>query len=266
MLSQVSEISARRPSTSGDTQPVVYVVDDDMSVRESLEELIGTVGLQPETFASGEEFLRRERARRASCLLLDYTLPDLNGLQIQERVAASHPEMPIIFITGRGDVPMTVKAMKAGAVEFLTKPFNSVILLGAIKCAIQRSHAALLHEAYRSALQNCYLSLTVREREVMELVVRGLLNKQVAAELGITEFTVKVHRGRAMKKMHADSLADLVKMAAFREHGVSAAAELMADWWSALDSPHGPNGRTTRHADSDCRTERLRHVNQRFPI
>jgi FixJ family two-component response regulator len=221
MLSQVRESSAPGPSTSADSQPVVYVVDDDMSVRESLEELIGTIGFQPETFASGEEFLRRERVRRASCLLLDYTLPDLNGLQIQERIATSRPEISIIFITGHGDVPTTVRAMKAGAVEFLTKPFNAGILLGAIKNAIQRSHAALLHEAEVSAIQNRYLSLTGREREVMHLVVRGSLNKQIAAQLGITEFTVKVHRGRAMKKMHADSLADLVKMAIIRQHGES---------------------------------------------
>ena len=254
MLSQVRDVSARRPSSWANTQPVVYIVDDDIAVRESLEELIGTAGLQSESFASGEEFLRRERVRRACCLLLDYTLPDLNGLQIQERIADSRPEMSIIFITGHGDVPTTVKAMKAGAVEFLTKPFNAEILLGTIKSAIQRSHAALLHETHMSALQNCYLSLTVREREVMELVVRGFLNKQIAAELGITEFTVKVHRGRAMKKMRADSLADLVKMAAIRQHGVSLgvdvpAAKLMADWWSALDSRHGPTGRSTRYAE-----------------
>src|SRR5580698_1425289 len=188
MLSQARNVSARRPSTSADRQAVVYVVDDDIAVRESLEGLIWTAGLQPETFASGEEFLRRERVLCASCLLLDYTLPDLNGLQVQERIAASRPEMPIIFITGHGDVPTTVKAMKAGAVEFLTKPFKAEILLSAIKCAVQRSHATLLHEAQVSALQDCYLSLTVREREVMELVVRGLLNKQIAADLGITEF------------------------------------------------------------------------------
>ena len=254
MLSQVKDFSAHKSSSSSDTQPVVYIVDDDLSVRESLEQLIGAAGLQPESFASGEEFLRRERARRASCLLLDYTLPDLNGLQIQEHIVASSPEMSIIFITGHGDVPTTVKAMKAGAVEFLTKPFNAQILLGAIKSAIQRSHVTLLQEAHMSALQNCYLSLTVREREVMDLVVHGLLNKQIAAELGITEFTVKVHRGRAMKKMRADSLADLVKMATFCQHGVSLgidvpAAALMADWWSALDSRHRPNGRSTRYAE-----------------
>ena len=221
MLSQVGDTSAHRPSASTDTQAVVYVVDDDISVRESLEEFIWTVGLQPETFASGEEFLRSERVSRASCLLLDYTLPDLNGLQIQERIADSRPEMPIIFITGHGDVPTTVKAMKAGAVEFLTKPFNFEVLLSAIKSSIQRSRAALLQEAHRSALQHCYQSLSVREREVVELVVRGLLNKRIAAELGISEWTVKVHRGRAMKKMRADSLAGLVKMTAVCQRGVS---------------------------------------------
>lgn len=220
MLSVVSDISPRTPSALTDMQPVVYVVDDDNSVRESLEELIGCAGLQPELFASGEEFLRHERSHCASCLLLDYTLPNLNGLEIQERIAASHPEMPIIFISGHGDVPITVKAMKAGAVEFLTKPFNAEILLGAIKNAIQRSHTALLHETRRSALQKCYLFLTVREREVMDMVVLGFLNKQIGAELGITEFTVKVHRGRAMRKMHASSLADLVKMAEILKHGV----------------------------------------------
>jgi RNA polymerase sigma factor (sigma-70 family) len=220
MLSQIGDTSARSPSTSTDAQAVVYVVDDDISVRESLEEFICAAGLQPETFASGEEFLRSERVCRASCLLLDYTLPDLNGLQIQERIADSRPEMPIIFITGHGDVPTTVKAMKAGAFEFLTKPFNFEILLGAIKNSIQRSRVALLQELQRSALQHCYQSLTVREREVMELVVRGLLNKRIAAEFGISEWTVKVHRGRAMKKMRADSLAGLVKMAAVCQNGL----------------------------------------------
>jgi FixJ family two-component response regulator len=221
MLSQVREVSTRKLTSLSDTRPVVYVVDDDPSVRESLEELIEVSGLQPETFASGEEFLRGERVRRASCLLLDYTLPDLNGLQIQERISASRPEMSIIFITGNGDVPTTVKAMKAGATEFLTKPFNAAILLDAIKSAIQRSQAMLLQEARVSALQNHYLSLTMRERQVMDLVVGGLLNKQIAAQLEISEYTVKVHRGRAMRKMRADSLADLVKMAAIRQHGMS---------------------------------------------
>jgi FixJ family two-component response regulator len=244
MLSQVTDVSASRPSTPTDTHPVVYVVDDDIDVRESLEGLIAATGLQAVTFASGEEFLRCERLLRASCLLLDYTLPELNGLQIQERIAASRPEMPIIFITGHGDVPMTVKAMKAGAVEFLTKPFNAQILLGAIKSAIKRSHAALLHEAHMSALRNRYLSLTVREREVMELVVHGLLNKQIAAELGITEFTVKVHRGRAMKKMRADSLADLVKLSTIHQHGVS-----------QLNEP------PTTDLMANCR-----RINRRFPI
>jgi FixJ family two-component response regulator len=236
MLPQGRDVAAHRPSAPADTQPVVYVVDDDISVRESLEALIVSAGLQPETFASGEEFLRQERVRRPSCLLLDYTLPDLNGLEIQERIAALRPDMSIIFITGHSDVPMTVKAMKAGAVEFLTKPYNVEVLLGAIKNAIQRSHAALRHEAHVSAIQTCYLSLSVREREVMDLVVRGLLNKQIGAELEISEITVKAHRGRAMKKMRADSLAELVKMAAVRQHNVRygvdlPSAESMADWW-----------------------------------
>jgi FixJ family two-component response regulator len=189
-------------------------VDDDISVRESLESLIRAAGLQAETFSSGEEFLCHASVRRVSCLLLDYTLPNLNGLEIQQRIAGLFPGMPIIFITGRGDVPMTVRAMKAGAVEFLVKPVNTDVLLGAIRSAIQRREAVLRHEAGVCAIHVSYRSLSVREREVMDLVVRGLLNKQVAAELGISEITVKAHRGRAMRKMGADSLAGLVKMAA----------------------------------------------------
>jgi len=194
--------------------PVVFVVDDDVSVRESLELLICFAGWQPETFASAQEFLARPRVLAPSCLVLDVSLPDLNGLDLQKLVAVDRVDMPIIFITGYGDVPMTVQAMKAGAVEFLTKPFNDDVLLSAIRSAIERSFAVLNDEAETQALRDCHASLTPREREVMALVVSGLLNKQIGGELGISEITVKAHRGKVMRKMKADSLADLVTMAA----------------------------------------------------
>jgi FixJ family two-component response regulator len=194
--------------------PIVFVVDDDISVRESLELLIRSEGWQVETFASAQEFLARPRAPAPSCLILDVSLPGLNGLELQKRVGTDRRDMPIIFITGYGSVPMTVQAMKAGAVEFLTKPFSDDVLLNAISQALERSRVALGHEAEMRALHDCYSSLTRREREVMALVVSGLLNKETGSELGISEITVKAHRGSVMQKMKADSLAELVKMAA----------------------------------------------------
>ncbi|HTB42535.1 MAG TPA: response regulator [Acetobacteraceae bacterium] len=194
--------------------PVVYVVDDDISVRESLELMIVSAGWQPQTFASAQEFLSCPRIFAPSCLILDVNLPDLNGLDLQKRIAVDHTDMPIIFLTGYGDVPMTVRAMKAGAVEFLTKPFHDDVMLSAIQQAIERS-AAFLHDATElHELQNRYASLSSREREVMALVVSGLLNKQVGGQLGISEITVKAHRGQVMRKMQASSFADLVHMSA----------------------------------------------------
>jgi FixJ family two-component response regulator len=196
------------------SKPIVFVVDDDISVRESLELLIASAGWQPEIFASAQEFLHRPRSPVPNCLVLDLSLPDLNGLELQRRIAAERTDMPIIFITGHGDVPSTVQAMKAGATEFLTKPFSEDALLSAIRQALERSRDALSREAEMQSLRKRYDSLTLRERQVMTLVVSGLLNKQVGGELGISEITVKAHRGKVMQKMKADSLPALVKMAA----------------------------------------------------
>ncbi len=199
--------AASRPASASQTPPVVFVVDDDVSMRESLESLIRWAGWKPETFSSAREFLAHPAADAPSCLVLDVELPDLNGLDLQQRLAADRSGMPIIFITGYGDVPMTVQAMKAGAVEFLTKPFAADALLNAIRQALRE--AAEIKE-----LLDRYASLTRREREVMAWVVTGLLNKQIGAELGTSEITVKTHRGKIMRKMKADSLADLVRTAA----------------------------------------------------
>ena len=200
--------------------PVVFVVDDDVSIRESLEPLIRCEGWQTEVFASARQFLARPRLVVPSCLVLDVTLPDLDGLELQRLIGVERLDMPIIFITGHGDVPMTVRAMKAGALEFLTKPLDTEVLLSAIRVAIERSQTALTQEAQMRDLRDRYQSLSSRERDVIALVVRGHLNKQIGFELGISEITVKAHRGNMMRKMNAKSLAELVTMAA-KLHGAA---------------------------------------------
>jgi len=194
--------------------PIVFVVDDDPSVREALESLIVQAGWRAQVFESAQAFLNFPRASVPSCLVLDVSLPGLNGLELQSLIAGDRIDMPIIFITGHADVPMTVKAMKAGAVEFLTKPVAEAVLINAIGSAIARSRVTLDQEGESQALRSLYAKLTPRERDVMTLVVRGLLNKQVGGELGMAEITVKAHRGQVMRKMKAASFADLVNMGA----------------------------------------------------
>jgi FixJ family two-component response regulator len=211
--SPISPDHATKGSATSDATPVVFVVDDDVSVREALELLIRFGGWQPEIFESAQEFLSRPRVLIPSCLILDVALPGLSGLDLQKLIAVDRKDMPIIFVTGYGDIPTTVEAMKGGAVEFLTKPFSDDVLLGAIERALERSKSSLREETEARELRDRYESLSHREQQVMGLVVSGLLNKQIGGELGISEITVKAHRGQVMRKMGAKSLASLVKMA-----------------------------------------------------
>ena len=212
MLAASLRVSTDRSNEMNTTRPIVFVVDDDVSIRESLELLLASAGFDAELFVAAQDFLKRDRPDVPHCMILDISLPGLNGLELQKRLAGERPEMPIIFITGYGDIPTSVQAMKGGAVEFLTKPFVDDVLLKAVHASLSRSEILLQRETEVLELRRRYDQLTAREREVMALVVAGLANKQVGSELGITEITVKAHRGSAVRKMQAKSLADLVKM------------------------------------------------------